>query len=149
MPKGGARVRSGPPTNPGALRRRPGDGGEWTVLPAEGRAGDPPAWPLGPNPGARAMNLWAALWVTPQAIMWEQGHQEIEVALHVLTLVDAEQPGAPAAVRTLARQQMDSLGLTTPGMRASRWRIAHDDDGQPSPVQSGSSSKSRVKIASE
>jgi hypothetical protein len=28
---------------------------------------------------------------------------------------------------TLIRQMADSLGLTTPGMRANRWRIATDE----------------------
>ena len=46
MPRGGARVVSGPPPDPNALRRdRPGDKASWTTLPAEGRAGKPPAWP--------------------------------------------------------------------------------------------------------
>lgn len=47
MPRGGARVHSGPPPDPTALRRdRPEDKESWTTLPAEGRQGDPPAWPL-------------------------------------------------------------------------------------------------------
>lgn len=47
MPRGGARVNSGPPPDPNALRRdRPSDKDGWTTLPAEGRQGDPPAWPL-------------------------------------------------------------------------------------------------------
>jgi hypothetical protein len=52
--------------------------------------------------------------------------QDIEVALYVHTLVEAERRGATAALRTLLRQQMDALGLTQPGMRVLRWRI-----GQP------------------
>lgn len=47
MPRGGARVNSGPPPDPNALRRnRPEDKAGWKMLPAEGRLGDPPAWPL-------------------------------------------------------------------------------------------------------
>lgn len=47
MPRGGARANSGPPPDPNALRReRPSDKETWRTLPAEGRQGDPPAWPL-------------------------------------------------------------------------------------------------------
>jgi hypothetical protein len=44
MAKGGARARPGRP-DPQALRRDRDDG-DWTTLPAEGRKGKPPKWPL-------------------------------------------------------------------------------------------------------
>jgi hypothetical protein len=43
--KGGARARSGPPPDPQALRRDR-DGKNWIVLPAAGRDGPAPEWPL-------------------------------------------------------------------------------------------------------
>jgi hypothetical protein len=47
MPRGGARVNSGPPPDPNALRRdRKKDQDGWTSLPAEGWKGKIPAWPL-------------------------------------------------------------------------------------------------------
>lgn len=47
MPKGGARINSGPPPDPQALRRdRPSDRDGWTLLPAGGYAGEIPEWPL-------------------------------------------------------------------------------------------------------
>ena len=47
MPKGGARVTSGPPPDPNALRRdRPSDRDGWTLLPAGGFSGTIPVWPL-------------------------------------------------------------------------------------------------------
>lgn len=47
MPRGGARVNSGPPPDPDALRRdRPEDKAGWTLLPAEGFRGPVPEWPL-------------------------------------------------------------------------------------------------------
>lgn len=47
MPRGGARPNSGPPPDPNALRRdRPSDQAGWTHIPAAGRSGKPPAWPL-------------------------------------------------------------------------------------------------------
>jgi hypothetical protein len=120
MTKGG-HARSGPPPDPNALRRER-DKGEWTMLPAAGRQGDPPVWPLLGHSEREAW-LWADLWRKPQALMWERYSQEIEVALYVRNLCQAELPGSPINLGTLVRQQSDSLGLTTPGLRANRWRI--------------------------
>ena len=54
------------PKDPAARRRRNATVGK-TILPAGGRVGDPPAWPL-----ARAeAEPWASLWATPQAAAWE------------------------------------------------------------------------------
>lgn len=45
--KGGARINSGPPPDPNALRRdRASDRNGWTVLPEEGYTGEKPEWPL-------------------------------------------------------------------------------------------------------
>lgn len=126
MPKGGARGRSGPAPDPEALRRER-DAGEWTILPAEGREGDAPEWPL-TEQSTREEALWVRLWRMPQALMWERYGQDIEVALYVRRLTAAEQPDAGVNLGTLVRQQSDSLGLTTPGMRANRWRIDRADD---------------------
>lgn len=47
MTRGGARVNSGPPPDPNALRRdRKDDKDGWTTLPSEGRKGRTPRWPL-------------------------------------------------------------------------------------------------------
>lgn len=121
MPKGGARARSGPAPDPDALRRER-DEGEWTVLPAEGREGDPPRWPL-EGQSDREAELWELLWSKPQALMWERFGQQLEVALYVRNLALVEQPGSPVNLGTLVRQQSDSLGLTTPGLRSNRWKI--------------------------
>src|SRR5690606_6396291 len=75
MPSGGARVRSGPPPDPNALRRDRKSDGEWTILPAEGRAGDPPTWPLR-GQSEREAELWSALWAKPQAVQWERQRAE-------------------------------------------------------------------------
>lgn len=129
MAKGGARTRSGPAPDPEALRRER-DAGDWTILPAEGRQGATPAWPL-VEQDSREDALWERLWRMPQALMWERFSQELEVALYVRRLVCAEQPDASVGLGTLVRQMADSLGLTTPGMRANRWRIDRDEE-QPS-----------------
>jgi hypothetical protein len=81
MPRGGARVTSGPPPDPNALRRdRASDKAGWTTLPAAGRAGKPPAWPL-TEQTPREIRLWDDLWSRPQAVMWEKLGQEYEVAM--------------------------------------------------------------------
>lgn len=54
MPRGGARVNSGPPPDPNALRRdRKSDQAGWTTLPAK-RRGRTPRWPLKPDIALRA-----------------------------------------------------------------------------------------------
>lgn len=148
MPKGGARARSGPAPDPTALRRER-DAGEWTVLPAEGRPGDPPRWPL-VGQSDREAELWARLWSKPQALMWERLGQDLEVALFVRNFALAELPGAPINLGTLVRQQQDSLGLTTPGLRANRWRITRDEVAErraDAPAQAARpSSRGRLKV---
>lgn len=126
MPKGGARTRSGPAPDPQALRRER-DAGEWTILPAEGRQGATPEWPL-PEQSDREAVLWETLWRKPQALMWERYSQEIEVALYVRRLAEAEKPDASVTLGTLVRQMADSLGLTTPGIRGNRWRIDRTEE---------------------
>lgn len=139
MVKGGARTRSGPAPDPNALRRER-DEGDWTVLPAEGREGDPPAWPL-LGCSDREAQLWVELWVKPQALMWQRYGQRLEVALYVRNVALAEQPHSPVNLGTLVRQQSDSLGLTTPGMRANRWKIAPADDRREQPQPRATSRK--------
>lgn len=136
MAKGGARTRSGPPPDPNALRRER-DAGEWTILPTEGRVGATPEWPL-EGQSEREGELWDRLWRMPQALMWDRYSQELEVALYVRRLVEAEQPEAKVTVGTLVRQMADSLGLTTPGMRANRWRIDSAGQQAAEPVKSSS-----------
>jgi hypothetical protein len=125
MASGGARARSGPAPDPTALRRER-DAGEWTTLPAEGREGATPDWPL-TEPTGRETELWEALWRKPQALMWERYGQEIEVALYVRRLTEAEELESRVNLSTLVKQFADSLGLTVPGLRANRWRIARDE----------------------
>ena len=140
MPKGGARVRSGPPPDPNALTARDG---EWVKLPATGRAGAVPEWPL-IGQSEREGHLWASLWVLPQALMWEREQQFMVVALYVRRLVEAEVPGSPVAVSTLCRQLADSLGLTSPGLRANRWIIGDVEAARSKPV--ASKSRARLKV---
>ncbi|MFJ8110438.1 hypothetical protein [Streptomyces sp. NPDC096132] len=151
MAKGGARSRSGPAPNPEALRRER-DAGEWTILPAEGRQGVSPDWPL-LGLSNRESELWTRLWRTPQALMWERYGQELEVALYIRRLAEAEMPESAVNLSTLVRQMADSLGLTSPGMRANRWRIERpsEDDETPSgptPTIAPTSARARLRAVS-
>ncbi|MFF7310546.1 hypothetical protein [Streptomyces sp. NPDC008137] len=123
MPKGGARAVSGPAPDPNALRRnRPSDKAGWTTLPAEGRHGGPPAWPLSEMTD-REFELWRDLWAKPQAVAWEALDQGYEVALFVRALAHAEQPDAKVDLQRIVRQYLDSLGLSVQGMLRNRWKI--------------------------
>lgn len=120
--RGGARGRSGPPPDPNALRRDRKDDAPWRTLPADGREGDVPVWPLA-DPTRREELLWEKEWSRPQAVEWERNGQELEVAMYVRTLIAAEKHDATANMRTLLRQQQESLGLSLTGLAKNRWRI--------------------------
>lgn len=120
MAKGG-HARSGPAPDPSALRRDR-DKSEWIDLPRAGREGDTPEWPL-PDLFAVEAEMWEREWRRPQAVEWERNGQELEVALFVRAVSVAEGPKATAADRNVVQRKMTDLGLTTPGLRANRWRI--------------------------
>jgi len=92
------------------------------TLPAEGRDDALPAFPL-IDPSPREMDLWERLWETPQATMWEQLHQEFEVASYVRLLVRAESPRSSAIVWGQVKMFAESLGLSVSGMQRNRWTI--------------------------
>lgn len=146
MASGGARSRSGPPPDPNALRRDRKDDGEWLTLPAGGRDGEPPAWPL-TGGTERELELWAKLWAKPQAVAWERLGLEYEVGMLVRRMAEAETPGSHTSTGTLVRQMMDSLGLTTPGLRSNRWKLSTDEVGEAREErQSGGGSRSRIRV---
>jgi hypothetical protein len=116
----------------------------FTVLPASGRVGDPPAWPL-TEASPREVVLWVAFWAKPQAILWERNGQAFEVAMHVRCFAEAEVQQASSAVRTLVRQQADALLLTIPAMHSARVRISVDEVRGKRAAAPASSSRSRLR----
>jgi hypothetical protein len=135
----GIHGRQGPaPTSTERSHKASADTQGWTTLPADGRDGAEPAFPLD-MPTPREMTLWARLWETPQAVMWEQLHQEFEVASYVRLLVRAESPRSSAIVWGQVKQFAESLGLSVSGMARNRWTIAtldQDDDSSTLPAGS-------------
>lgn len=145
MPSGG-HSRSGPPPDAGSLRQaRLGGTGQWASLPAEGRAGRPPRWPLTEQTD-RERVLWRELWKRPQAVMWERLDQRYEVALFARNLERAERPGASIELQKVVRAYLDSLGLSVAGMLRNRWRLAEPVNLKPAPVVRFPSARERLRV---
>jgi hypothetical protein len=83
--------------------------------------------------------------------MWEQLGQVLEVALFVRTLAETEQPDSKVEARKLARQYMESLGLTVQGMLRNRWKIVvaaeqEEDDEEELKAPPRRSARDRMKV---
>lgn len=131
MVSGGPRARSGPaPTSTERSHKAQASAEGWVTLPADGRDGPLPPFPLD-SPSGREMELWERLWEKPQATQWEQLHQDFEVASYVRLLVRAEMPRSSAIVWGQVKQFAESLGLSVSGMARNRWIVgtveAEDD----------------------
>jgi len=100
-----------------------------TVLPARGRPGRAPAWPLAGRMRAGELAAWRELWKSPQAVAWEKLGMTRVVARYCRILVEAESSVAAAAkgAREEARQLEDRLGLTPKAMRLLLWVISEDE----------------------
>lgn len=96
-------------------------------LPAEGRQGEPPAWPLPGRGSAAERAAWAGLWRTPQAVAWERLGWVRTVARYCRVMVAAERRDAPPALLAQATALEDRLGLTPKAMRLLLWEIAADE----------------------
>ncbi|MFH8805489.1 hypothetical protein ACH4F6_39110 [Streptomyces sp. NPDC017936] len=151
MPRGGARAVSGPPPDPNSLRQvKAAERGGWKTLPAEGRTGELPEWPL-TEATDREWALWEDLWSKPQAVVWEEMGQELEVALFARTLAEAERPDARVDVKKMVRGYLDSLGLSVTGMLRNRWKIApaagvETETEEAAPAARRPSARDRLKV---
>lgn len=119
----------GPAPKPNARRRnaRP----DWVSLPAEGRSGKAPAWPL----SGRAPAGWAELWRLPQAVMWERDNSVVQVATYLMTrraaheTLKGREPNA--ALLSELRQIEDRLGLSPMALKRLQWEISETSDSRP------------------
>ena len=96
-------------------------------LPAEGRLGATPEWPLPGRTTADERRAWAELWRTPHAVAWERLDWVRTVARYCRVMVAAEKPKAPASLLAQAVALEDRLGLTPKAMRLLLWEIARDE----------------------
>ncbi|WP_443714025.1 phage terminase small subunit [Rhodococcus rhodochrous] len=110
----------GPAPNPQARRRnvRP----DWRTLPAAGRPGRAPAWPMG-KANRQQSALWRSLWSTPQAVAWEELGWTRVVARYAQVLLVCESPECTAAMLAEARQLEDRLGLSPMAMKRLQWEV--------------------------
>ncbi|MGH7756014.1 MAG: hypothetical protein ACREM8_07000 [Vulcanimicrobiaceae bacterium] len=125
-----------PPKNASQRRRRnlPLGGILPTRLPAAGRIGAPPKWPLPPHPDTTSRvneaAKWRQIWHTPQAVAWEQLQCFDVVARWVRLWVEINRGGAMVGPPILAeiRQLEDRLGMSPQAMLRQRWTVEGDDE---------------------
>ena len=116
----------GPAPKPDDQRRRRNATPQTTKLPAEGRKGKPPEWPL-TKPTKAETEAWRQVWATPQAAAWEKLGWVRTVARYVRLLVQSEKKDATASICGEVRQMEDRLGLTPMAMLRLRWQIVEDE----------------------
>lgn len=130
----------GPPPKPDGqrVRRSAPLAGSVTKLPAEGRAGDAPLWPLSGD----APTVWFELWATPQAAAWERMGWSRVVARYCGVLLEAESTSS-AALLGEVRQLEDRLGLSPMAMLRLRWEVVSDEVAE---QRETSKPKPRLKV---
>lgn len=151
MPSGGARSRSGPKQDPNALRRDRKDDAGWTTLPAEGRPGAAPAWPL-TQATPREKVLWERWWARPEALIWEADGSIDYVALTVRMFAEAEVTKASAENRKTVRLMMADLYMTRDAKDRARIRVAADEVAEKreerAPAKRATSARDRMTVVS-
>lgn len=100
-----------------------------TRLPADGRKGSPPRWPLSAAMTTAERAVWRQLWTTPQSVAWERlgvGCVRV-VARYTRLLVRVEEAGAGATLLLAVNAMEDRLGLTPKAMRLLLWEVSVDE----------------------
>jgi len=143
----------GPPPKPAGERRRRNATVAMTQLPAEGRRGPVPEWPLPrlllDEPDlvdlleAREADLWADLWATPQAVAWERLRWTRTVARYVRFEVRAETGDLKAGAE--ARLLEDRLGLSPQAMLRLRWEVSADEVAEQRQERSSQAAKKTAR----
>lgn len=138
MASGGARARSGPAKDPNSVN---GAKAEWVALPAAGRRGRTPAWPLPSELSEWGEAEWRRLWKLPQAIEWARLKMHTQIAVYVKVL-DEVAAGDTRPQKLANMQRMEtSLGLSVAGMHANGWKIASGVTPEPRKLKSNSEAK--------
>ena len=121
----------GPLQDPRA-RRRIRNGPPVTCLPAEGRHGPTPEWPLS-EASAEELEIWNSLWRTPQSAAWPPGWTRTAARLARM-LAEAEKPGARASLLSETRQLEAALGLSSASMARLHWEIEPTEPARITPI---------------
>lgn len=124
----GGHARSGPAADPNSARSERRGKDQWTELPVS-YSGKVPVFPLEGKTAAEH-KLWRVLWRKPQAAVWARLGLTWQVAHYCRTFLAATSQGAPASLTTAVLRQEDTLGISTVGLVALRWRIAEDQVGE-------------------
>lgn len=127
-------------------RRRRNAAPTMVQLPAEGRKGAAPRWPLGKTQKGET-DAWRAVWKTPQSVAWERMGPGVvrTVARYVRLLVEAEKPGASSTLAGEVRQLEDRLGLTPMAMLRLRWEIVQNETAVAASEESAKKARSRMR----
>lgn len=104
-------------------------------LPAEGRTGRTPTWPIAAASPDEA-KAWKAAWRLPQAVVWETQHLERIVARYVRLMVAAEEPGAPVTLHGHVAKLEEHLLLTPHHLKAARYEIVAKETDAAAPKPS-------------
>ena len=110
----------GPAPKPEGQRRHRKPAPGTVFLPADGRQGQAPKWPM----AGRPPKVWRELWALPQAAAWERLFMHRVVARYAAKLTEAEQPHSSSAILAEVRQLEDRLGLSPMAMLRLRWVIS-------------------------
>lgn len=94
-------------------------------LPAGGRKGPTPPWPIPGGTSVAVLKLWDELWHCPQAVAWERLEWTRVIARYAITAVAAERLDRVSMAE--ARQLEDKLGLTPKAMRLLLWEVVEDE----------------------
>jgi hypothetical protein len=127
---------SGPLANPHKPHSRHRQRGQVLVLPSEC------SLPAPELPGGRRwtpahQSVWATLWSTGQAVMWDDSFVQT-VAMYVVHSVAVISGKATAWQAQEARHLGDRIGLTPQGLLALGWRLAEPGEvvGDVTPLRS-------------
>jgi hypothetical protein len=117
------------------------------MLPAEGRQGPPPPWPIFGVQSLEEKLIWEQLWSSPQAVAWERMGIATcrEVARYTRLLNIAESVEASPAAQGQATALADRLGLTPKAMRLLLWQIAPDEVAAQRETAPGQSARGRIR----
>jgi len=111
-------------------------------LPAEGRKGVTPKWPLEGRQSAAEKRAWAQLWATPQAVAWERLGWTRTVARYCAVMVMAESTHNPPMLAQATALE-DRLGLTPKAMRMLLWEVVADEMAEKRQTSGGA--RGRIK----